>query len=366
MHHHIAYYITAHGYGHAVRSLEVIRELRRTEPDAAITIVSTISSFLITQNLDTPLPQRRQSLDVGMVQRDSLRMDLDATLHALEALKDRRQDLIDEETHFFERQQITAVVADVPFLPFVAAAHYGIPNVGLANFTWDWVYQHYAASDGRWQEQVEWIREAYRHCELFLQLPMNGDCSACPRVVPVPLVARRARRGRREVRTLLGIGDGRRAYLVSFTALDLSQEAQGLLEAISDAVFVYKRPLRFGFANAYCVDQADVSYAELVAAVDGVITKPGYGIVADCVAQGTPLVYTDRGDFPEYEILVREMTRWLPTVYLPSEDLYEGRWKRALEQLPRRDARMPSIATNGSGVCAQAILQHIGRRPQGP
>jgi hypothetical protein len=366
MQHHIAYYITAHGFGHAVRSLEVIKELRRSEPKAAITIVSTIPSFLIAQNLDAPLPQRGQSLDVGMVQRDSLRMDFDATLRALEALKHRRQELVEEERRFFEREGITAVVADIPFLPFVAASRYGIPSVGLGNFTWDWVYQYYAAQDGRWQESVDWIREAYRHCELFLQLPMNGDCSSCPQVLPVPLVARRARRGRREVRTILGLGEERRAFLISFTALDLTVKAQRRIEGISDTVFLFKLPLRYQFANAYCVDRADVSYAELVAAVDGVITKPGYGIIADCVAQGTPVIYTDRGDFPEYDILVREMSRWLPVVYLPSRELYEGGWEQALRQLPIREARGTSIATNGSHVCAQAILQHLGQLPEGP
>jgi L-arabinokinase len=298
-----------------------------------------------------------------MVQRDSLRMDLEATLQAVEALKHRRQDLVEEEKRFFQRAEITAVVADIPFLPFLAASRHGIPSVGLGNFTWDWVYEYYAANDGRWREPVDWIREAYRHCELFLQLPMNGDCSACPRVLPVPLVARHARRSRREVRTILGIGEERRAFLISFTDLDLSVSAQRRLEGISDTLFLYKQPLRFQFTNAYCVDQAKVSYAELVAAVDGVITKPGYGIIADCVAQGTPVIYTDRGDFPEYEILVTEMSRWLPAVYMPSEDLYEGGWEWALKQLPIREARMSVVATNGSQVCARTILQHIGWRP---
>ncbi len=366
MKHHLAYYITAHGFGHAVRSLEVIKELQNAAPSAAITIVSAIPSFLIEQNLDVPLPQRKCSLDVGMVQRDSLRFDLEATRQAVVALKERQRALIDEEIRFFERERITAVVADVPFLPFVAAASYGIHSAGLGNFTWDWVYQHYATRDGRWRELVAWIREGYRHCGLFLQLPMNGDCSACPRVLPVPLVARRARRSREQVRELLGVDRQRRSYLVSFTALDLPPKAQKRLEQIPETVFLYKEPLRFQFANAYCVDELGVSYAELVAAVDGVITKPGYGIVADCLAQGTPVIYTDRGDFPEYDILVREMSRRLPSVHLPSEDLYAGRWERAIGELPRCRQPVPEADIDGSSVCAQAILRHIGASSEKP
>ena len=48
-------------------------------------------------------------------------------------------------------------------------------------------------------------------------------------------------------------------------------------------------------------------YEDLVAAVDVVATKPGYGIIAECAAHQTALLYTSRGHFIEYEVLVQEM-----------------------------------------------------------
>jgi hypothetical protein len=359
MTHQIAYYITAHGFGHAVRSLEVIKALRKLAPHAGITIVSAIPSLLVAQNLAEPLQHRRQALDMGMVQHDNLRLDLEASFWALQALHDRHQTLIEEELQFFQQQRITAVVSDVAFLPFTAAVRHGLPNVGLGNFTWDWIYQHYAAKDRRWQGLVDWVRECYQHCELFLELPMHGDCSACPRVVPVPLVARHAGRNREEVRSILGIASKTRAYLVSFTALDLSAEALHCVEQIRGVVLLYGAPLALKLANGYCVDGFDLNYADLVGAVDAVITKPGYGIVADCLAQGTPMIYTDRGDFPEYDILVREMSRQLPVAYLPSTELYAGRWERALQDLTETPRPTLTTAIDGSRVCAHTILDHI-------
>ena len=43
-----------------------------------------------------------------------------------------------------------------------------------------------------------------------------------------------------------------------------------------------------------------------------VLTKPGYGIVSDCIGCSTRIVYTDRGDFPEYPVMVAEMPRYVP------------------------------------------------------
>ena len=46
-------------------------------------------------------------------------------------------------------------------------------------------------------------------------------------------------------------------------------------------------------------------YEDVVGAVDVVITKPGYGIISECVANDTALLYTSRGHFVEYDVLVR-------------------------------------------------------------
>ena len=45
-------------------------------------------------------------------------------------------------------------------------------------------------------------------------------------------------------------------------------------------------------------------YEDLVAACDVVATKPGYGIIAECVANRTAILYTSRGRFVEYDVLV--------------------------------------------------------------
>jgi hypothetical protein len=356
----IAYYITPHGFGHAVRSLVVIECLQRLAPDVEIVIVADIPAFLVEENLGKMPACRRKRLDVGLVQEDSLRFDLQATKIELRRLQAQQELLVEEELRFFREEQIAGVVSDIAFLPFVAAARHGIPSIGVGNFTWDWIYQAYAPSDLHWRPLADWIRQAYRQCGLFLQLPMHGDCSVCPKILPVPLVARHGGRSRAEVRRLLGIAENLKAYLISFTVLPLERAAQKRLEGIGPTVFLYKKPLHYHFANSICLDDLNVSYAETVGAVDGVITKPGYGIVSDCLAHGTPVIYTDRGLFPEYPILVDAMTRHLAAVYLPAEELYGGHWQAAIRKLEEQPRTDPRIATDGDEVCANAILRHLG------
>lgn len=351
----IAYYITPHGFGHAVRSLEVIRTLMRRDAQIEVTIVSDLPQFLIEQNLEGPVTLRRRKLDIGLVQLDSLRFDLGATWQALRRLYHERQSIIAEERNFLLKNEIQLVVSDIPFLAFHAAGEGNIANLGLGNFTWDWIYQAYAAEDSRWRPLIEWIREGYSRCELFLRLPMHGDCSACPKVLDVPLIARKAKREPAVTREILGCAPDQQAYLIAFHALQLDRQALSRIEKIEHALFYYKHPTSYPLKNGRCLDDFDVSYVDAVAAMDGVITKPGFGIVADCLAHGTPVIYADRGHFPEYDVLVDALHTHLNCLHLPSEDLYRGRWEACIRQLETQPRRRPEMRTDGAAVCSDLI-----------
>jgi len=104
---------------------------------------------------------------------------------------------------------------------------------------------------------------------------------------------------------------------------------------------------------------AGLRYEDLVSAVEVVVTKPGYGIIAECVANRTAMLYTDRGHFVEYDALVREMPRFLRCEYIDHESLFAGRWRDALRRLlcsPPAPERPP---TDGAQVVAGMIAEGL-------
>jgi L-arabinokinase len=90
--------------------------------------------------------------------------------------------------------------------------------------------------------------------------------------------------------------------------------------------------------------------------VDIVVTKPGYGIIAECIANDTAILYTSRGHFVEYDVLVREMPRWLRTEFISNEDLLGGRWQDALDRLRKAQAPPETIATDGAERAVEWIV----------
>jgi L-arabinokinase len=99
-----------------------------------------------------------------------------------------------------------------------------------------------------------------------------------------------------------------------------------------------------------------MTYLDLVAAADVVVTKPGYGIVTDAIACRTRMVYTERGDFPEYPILVEGMARWLPAVHVSNADLLGGHLRPALDAVLAAPFPEPP-RMDGAEVAARALLE---------
>jgi L-arabinokinase len=103
------------------------------------------------------------------------------------------------------------------------------------------------------------------------------------------------------------------------------------------------------------VYDAGMRYEDLVAAVDVVVTKPGYGIISECIANGTAMLYTSRGNFAEYGVMVEQMPRFIRCEYIELEALLAGRWQEPLERLHRKPPAPERPETNGAEVVAEMI-----------
>jgi L-arabinokinase len=103
-------------------------------------------------------------------------------------------------------------------------------------------------------------------------------------------------------------------------------------------------------------------YEDLVAASDVVITKPGYGILSECASTGTAMLYTSRGRFREYDVLVDALARMVRSRFIAQDDLFAGRWREALEGVLEQPDPALVLPADGADVAAGRILQALEGR----
>lgn len=359
----IAAYVTGHGFGHTVRTAEVLRAIRAQRPDLALTVVTSTDERVVRRAAGEPLTVRPVTLDVGVVQRDALTLDLAATVAAWRAVHEDYDARVAAEARWLRESGARMVLADIPPIAFDAAAEAGLPAVGLTNFSWDWIYGHLALGESRLREAADQAARAYGHADLLLELPFAGDLSAFPRRERIPLVARRPGHTRTETRRYLGLDTRARIALLTFGGIGVPGFDLATLSALPDFTFLASEgghaPGNVRLIDVPALNQDGFDYVDLVATADVVVTKPGYGIVSDAIACRTRMVYTDRGDFAEYPVLVEGMSRLLPAVHVPNDDLRAGRLCEPLERvlaLPFPDP--PDLG--GADAAAGRLLEMVG------
>jgi L-arabinokinase len=372
----LVFYVSGHGFGHASRDIEVINGLLARVPDLQVHVRTYAPQWLFDLTVRGGVHYHRVDCDTGVVQRDTLNPDIDATVARAREFYSSFDPRVTKEAVALREIRPSLVIGDLPPLAFAAAALADVPSVALGNFTWDWIYDGYE----KWLQGAAWIppliRDAHGFAAEAWRLPMHGGFDGFRHVVDLPLVARISRREPAEVKRRLGIADGETTVLVSFGGFGLESVGTEELSRLDDHVFVVtegslvpKAPRTAGAAatrrgNLVAVNEhawygEGFRYEDLVKAADVVVTKPGFGIIAESVANDAAVVYTSRGPFAEYDVLVERMPKYLRCAFLSNEDLLGWRWRGAIEQAlsAARPPERPPV--DGADFAADRALSYL-------
>ena len=372
----VVFYISGHGFGHATRDVEIVRALRALAPGLPVTICTQVPRWLFERSLDKAIDLRNVECDTGLIQTDSLRADEGVSVRRAAEFYAGFDKAISREAEFLRGLGAGLVVGDIPALAFAAAAAAGIASVAIGNFTWDWIYEGFPEHVSGHPELVPTIRRAYAQASLALRLPMHGGFAGLDHILrDIPLIARRSAHTRADARRALGLPDSP-LLLLSFGGYGL----RGLNASTPERLTGYSLVITNDASgsdlwrdapaggrsttNVVQIAEADLKrlgcqYEDLVRAVDIVVTKPGYGIVSECVANDTAILYTSRGRFPEYDVLVTGMQRYARSQFIPQDALLAGNWDPYLTQLRAAPVPVEQPRTDGARVAAEMILETL-------
>jgi L-arabinokinase len=344
----IVFYISGHGLGHASRDVELVKALRAHRRDVRV-IVRTAAPAWVFADVRDVVDVEAFVADPGVAQIDSLHLDERETTQAAWRFYRDFDRKVDSEAALIRQRRPAIVLGDIPPLAFAAAARAGVPSIAIGNFTWDWIYAAYPEFEAAAAGVLGVIRDAYRAATRALRLPMHGGFEAMAGVTSdIPFIARQSDRDPSDTRGRLGITGDKPFVLASFGGYSLKLPYDEIARSERVTLVAYDRE-----------PPAGVKYPDVVAAADVVVSKPGYGIISDCLANNTALVYTSRGRFVEYDVLVAEMPRVLRCRYLPMDDLLAGRWADAISAVLEEPAPPEKPRLDGADVAANAILELV-------
>lgn len=374
---HLLLAVSSHGFGHLSQAAPVVNQLRKLIPDLRLTVRAAFPESQIKKRIFNPDVLQPVADDFGMIMRDALTIDLSASLKAYEAFHASMPDNINRLAQDLMNQQVDLVLSDIPYLTLAAAQKAGIPSVALCCLNWadilEFALTQLQPDDSAIQTNqdltlesgqriVDAIRSIYRKADHFL--------------LPAPSMPMTTLGNTIEIGPVCDPGMNQRATLASRINNQIEQNDESWLVLVGMGGMPFElnpknwpthlsgKPIHYIVADQvaeqyargpaqllgqspslFAETQTGLSYSDLVASVDLIITKPGYGMFAEAAAAGVPVLYVERLNWPETEAL----TGWLKAVAhcaeISTETLHRGdlgQYMQHLLQLGRYTPVPPS------------------------
>ena len=358
---HLLVALSSHGFGHLSQAAPVVNQLRTEIPGLRVTVRAAFPADQIARRIPDPDAIMPAADDFGMVMHDALSVDVAGSLGAYRAIHRNWDERVTALARTLRDARVDVVLSDIPYLTLAAATAAGIPSAGMCSLNWAEILEHYIGPQGD-PELVASIRRAYAGANVFLQtqpcMPMRG----LPNARPIGPVANPGRMRRDDLvkRAVLPVdawivlvGMGGVPYALTLAGWPSRSHGRPLHYLVPDAVAATH-------PNAVPVGELGVEYSDLLASVDLVITKPGYGTFVESAVAGVPVLYVERRDWPETQAL----TDWLDSVghcaEIDAVALRHGTFAPQMDALLARGRSVP-VDPSGNLEGAQLIRELLGK-----
>jgi UDP:flavonoid glycosyltransferase YjiC (YdhE family) len=351
--------ISAHGFGHAAQVVPVLNALGRLVPDLRVLLRTTVPASFFKDRLVIPWKVSAVRQDVGCIQNGPLTIDVEATWCEHERFHATWADRVQAEVQAMRDAGPDMVLADTPYLAVAAGAEAAIPTVALASFTWDLILSEYPAPrhiDD--QALMHSIRRAYAQADLALRITPAPKMDNFRRTIDIGPIAEPAPPARDQLTKFLALAPGERTVLVGFGGIPLTTVPFADLEKLTGYRFLFDGPIPPDSTRFVSTQSLPFSFKTLLASVDAIMTKPGYGTLVEAVALKTPVVYVRRYNFADEPPLVDYLHRHGRGIELSLDDFTHGRWEPAVWQaLATPEASFPPPPT-GAAEAADVIARY--------
>jgi len=351
--------ISGHGHGHLVQLIPIVRALRARYPDLVLAVQSSLPASLLQQSFGDELEIHDELADFGMVMSGPMNVLPAESLAAYQRFHENWSEHLEAQLALFHEFKPDLVIGDIPYLPLAAAKRYAIPSMAVCSLNWADILEHYCGELEGADEIVEVIRSHYAAADVFLQpepsMPM-ATLENTEAIGPLVVVGQ-SRRG--ELQQALCLHAAQRLVLLTLGGIS-GQLDLGQWPVFDDTVFLVPETWLNDVSSPLDVDRyrsiesTELSYADLFASCDAMITKAGYGAFVGAGCCGLPILYAERGDWPEEPWLVSWLQRVGRAESIDWQTLSQGEFQAALDALLQQSPK-PAAEANGAAMA----LEHI-------
>ena len=336
--------ISSHGYGHFAMTAPILNALNQ-QRSISLTVRCALPETLIRSRIDGDFEIVAESSDFGILMNSSLDVDLENSAIAYQALHENfSQAVVEEKTRLLDFKP-DLILANIPYLTIAAAAQAGIPVIAYCSLNWAEIFNHYFAKTLRNAQKIfDEMNAAYNAAECFICPAPSMAMPGLSNIKHVGPVARIASPRKQWICEKLSLPANTKLVLITPGGVQTPVPVNDW-PVLPGIVWVAAWPYKSEREDIISIEQNPVSFTELLASCDAVMTKPGYGTVAETTCNGVPALYVLRGDWPEEPFLTAWWSRHGTVLRISRENFFSGNARESLRELWQMPSPRPVAAT---------------------
>lgn len=350
---HLLLALSGHGYGHLAQCAPVVNALWEDRPDLELTVCGVLPRDIVAERLDRPFDYRCVELDPVLQMFSAWEVDVPASQQIYRAFHDDRDAGMQQDLNLLRELGPDLILADIPWRILSAAAQLGIPTIGLCSLNWAAIYTAYCQGDSKDRQMIAWMTSAYQTAHAFLTPEPSIPMPQLGNTRVIGPIARKGTRQRASICAQRGILQDTRFVLVALGGIATEMPLEHWPH-IDNIVWI--------FSAGECLERDDfleasalgLPFIDVLASVDVVLTKPGYGTYAEAVCNGVPVLTIERPDWPETTGLTRWVRQYGYIEVMTREQLYSGTFVSQVKALLTTSTRL-EVEPTGIGQAVEHI-----------
>ena len=352
----ITWFISAHGFGHAARSIAIMEALYERVKNIEFLVVTETPTWFFEQNR-LPITFISEKVDVGFIQKNAFSEDIPKTIEYLESFYFNVQ----SRFHNWDSQILPfkpdLIVADICPAALDYADSRQIPSILIENFTWDWLYEMYKEYKDEFAPISNYMSSCWSKAQKHYQIkPFCGKTLTSSTVIEP--VSRKPKSSAEIVKNNLNLSDSKKTVLLTMGGVPMEFSFYDKLKEWNNVQFVipgaHKENI-FEDNLRVLTHHSKFYHPDLVSISDVIIGKVGYSTIAEVHNLNKRFGFVARPHFKESKPLVEFIQSEISGSEILVNELSSGSWVSKIDML--LDLTVTTATkTNGSDLIAEEVL----------
>ncbi|WP_017293806.1 hypothetical protein [Geminocystis herdmanii] len=345
--------ITNHGFGHAVRMATIASQIQKLNSDILLVLVTTAPRWLLESYIEGDFIYRYRAFDVGVIQLDSLKMDLEATKEKMTEYRLRENEIVAGEVEFISINKVGLILADIPAMVTSIAQKANIPCWMMSNFGWDFIYRSWG---GEFNDIADWLSNNYQKCQRLFRLPLAEEMASFPVRENVGLTGGIPRYTESELREKFNLTTPKeKTVLLTFGGLGIDAIPYENLSRFPDWQFITFANNAPDLPNLLNITSRLDRPVDFMPLCGRVMSKPGFSTFSESMRLDIPVISLTREGFAEAEILLQGLANHSYHQIVNYQEFFDSNWDFLKQELLPPQSNQ-QIEKNGTEIIAQEIV----------